>query len=202
MANRLRKLPGEASPGSLRSRFAHKVSASDELLVPRPFGGTRREPNRRPREVAMMSFSLRRLAALLLALAVLSPSGPASELDVRIKEVLGRPEYKHSRWGLLVVDSDSGHTHFPVPCRRTVRPGLRDEALSLHRRTGQVGSRPSLSHARLSPRRDGRRHAQGRPHSCGQGRSDAGRTHRRQRPVWPSRTSITPTPPSPARCRN
>jgi D-alanyl-D-alanine carboxypeptidase/D-alanyl-D-alanine-endopeptidase (penicillin-binding protein 4) len=55
----------------------------------------------------MMSISLRRLAALLLTFAIL-PSGYAAELDLRIKEVLGRPEYKHSRWGLLVVDSDTG----------------------------------------------------------------------------------------------
>lgn len=59
-----------------------------------------------------MSLSLHRLSALLIVLTVLSPSGRASELDVRIKEVLGRPEYKHSRWGLLVVDSDSGQPIF------------------------------------------------------------------------------------------
>ncbi|MGH7224106.1 MAG: D-alanyl-D-alanine carboxypeptidase/D-alanyl-D-alanine endopeptidase, partial [Gemmataceae bacterium] len=58
----------------------------------------------------MMSLPLRRLAVALVVLAVFPlPSGRAAgDLEARIKEVIGRPEYKHSRWGLLVVDADSG----------------------------------------------------------------------------------------------
>lgn len=62
----------------------------------------------------MMSLSLRRLAVLLvLTVFPLSSSrAAAGDLETRIKEVLGRPEYKHSRWGLLVVDADSGKPIF------------------------------------------------------------------------------------------
>jgi D-alanyl-D-alanine carboxypeptidase/D-alanyl-D-alanine-endopeptidase (penicillin-binding protein 4) len=61
----------------------------------------------------MMLFSLRRPAVLLFVLAVFSlPSSRAGELDARIKEVIARPDYKHSRWGLLVVDADSGKPIF------------------------------------------------------------------------------------------
>jgi D-alanyl-D-alanine carboxypeptidase/D-alanyl-D-alanine-endopeptidase (penicillin-binding protein 4) len=61
----------------------------------------------------MMLFSFRRPAVLLFALAVFSlPSSRANELDARIKEIITRPEYKHSRWGLLVVDADNGQTLF------------------------------------------------------------------------------------------
>jgi D-alanyl-D-alanine carboxypeptidase/D-alanyl-D-alanine-endopeptidase (penicillin-binding protein 4) len=58
--------------------------------------------------------SLRCLTTLLLALVVFpQPSScAADEPDARIKEVLARPEYKHSRWGLLVVDADNGKPIF------------------------------------------------------------------------------------------
>ncbi len=58
--------------------------------------------------------SLRCLTTLLVALFVfpLPSSCAAEELDARIKEVLDRPQYKHSRWGLLVVDADSGKPIF------------------------------------------------------------------------------------------
>jgi D-alanyl-D-alanine carboxypeptidase/D-alanyl-D-alanine-endopeptidase (penicillin-binding protein 4) len=51
----------------------------------------------------------RRLAVLTLTL-ILSPSlaRAAGDLDARIQEIIGRPEYKHGRWGLLVVDADDG----------------------------------------------------------------------------------------------
>lgn len=62
----------------------------------------------------MMSISLPRLAVLLFAVAVfpLPSSRAAGALETRIKDVLERPEYKHSRWGLLVVDADSGQPIF------------------------------------------------------------------------------------------
>ncbi|HTU23543.1 MAG TPA: D-alanyl-D-alanine carboxypeptidase/D-alanyl-D-alanine-endopeptidase [Gemmataceae bacterium] len=58
----------------------------------------------------MTLLSLRRLVVSLLVVAVLplSFSRAADDLEARIKEVIGRPEYKHSRWGLFVVDADSG----------------------------------------------------------------------------------------------
>ncbi|HZV04358.1 MAG TPA: D-alanyl-D-alanine carboxypeptidase/D-alanyl-D-alanine-endopeptidase [Gemmataceae bacterium] len=60
-----------------------------------------------------MLFSLRRPAVLLFAIAVFSlPTSRAGDLEGRIKGVLARPEYKHSRWGLLVVDADNGQTIF------------------------------------------------------------------------------------------
>jgi D-alanyl-D-alanine carboxypeptidase/D-alanyl-D-alanine-endopeptidase (penicillin-binding protein 4) len=51
----------------------------------------------------------RRLAVLTIALIFLpSPfARAAGALDARIQEIIGRPEYKHSRWGLLVVDADN-----------------------------------------------------------------------------------------------
>ncbi|HEY7428937.1 MAG TPA: D-alanyl-D-alanine carboxypeptidase/D-alanyl-D-alanine-endopeptidase [Gemmataceae bacterium] len=51
----------------------------------------------------------RRLAVLTIALIFLpSPFAHAGDLDAHIQEIIGRPEYKHSRWGLLVVDVDNG----------------------------------------------------------------------------------------------
>lgn len=59
-----------------------------------------------------MLLSLRH-SAVLLALAVLPlPASRAGEVAARVKEVIGRPEYKHSRWGLLVVDADTGKPIF------------------------------------------------------------------------------------------
>lgn len=48
--------------------------------------------------------------AILAVLAPLSSVRAGDDLSSRIQEVLGRSEYKHSRWGILVVDSDSGKT--------------------------------------------------------------------------------------------
>src|SRR5690348_9442545 len=61
-----------------------------------------------------MMISPRCLASLLLVLVVAPPPARGSEddLDAHIKEVLARPQYKHSRWGLLVVDADSGKPIF------------------------------------------------------------------------------------------
>ncbi|SRR5579884_3876820 len=61
-----------------------------------------------------MMISPRCLASLLFVLFVSPPpvSCAEDELDARIKEVLARPHYKHSRWGLLVVDADSGKPIF------------------------------------------------------------------------------------------
>jgi D-alanyl-D-alanine carboxypeptidase/D-alanyl-D-alanine-endopeptidase (penicillin-binding protein 4) len=53
-----------------------------------------------------MPISFRCLAVPLLVLAVVPPHLHAGDLDARIKQVLERPEYKHSRWGLLVVADD------------------------------------------------------------------------------------------------
>jgi D-alanyl-D-alanine carboxypeptidase/D-alanyl-D-alanine-endopeptidase (penicillin-binding protein 4) len=60
----------------------------------------------------MSSPRLPRLTALAIVLAVIPlPSAhAANELDAHIQEIIHRPEYKHSRWGLLVVDADSGKT--------------------------------------------------------------------------------------------
>jgi D-alanyl-D-alanine carboxypeptidase/D-alanyl-D-alanine-endopeptidase (penicillin-binding protein 4) len=59
----------------------------------------------------MMPTTPRRLAVLTLAL-VLAPLAQACAaediLDARLKDIICRPEYKHSRWGLLAVDADSG----------------------------------------------------------------------------------------------
>lgn len=53
---------------------------------------------------------LPRLPALAIALAVvpLSFAHAANDLDAHVQEIVHRPEYRHSRWGLLVVDADSG----------------------------------------------------------------------------------------------
>ncbi len=50
--------------------------------------------------------------SLLVLLALPSSFLRAGDLDERIKQVLGRPEYKRGRWGLLVVDDESGKTIF------------------------------------------------------------------------------------------
>jgi serine-type D-Ala-D-Ala carboxypeptidase/endopeptidase (penicillin-binding protein 4) len=61
----------------------------------------------------MISTSLRRLVVLLVVLAVAPfPTSRAGDLEARIKGVIGRPEYKHSRWGILIVDADSGKPIF------------------------------------------------------------------------------------------
>ncbi len=57
----------------------------------------------------MLSSCPRRIAVLTLVLALTPlPSSRAQELDAHIKEIIARPEYKHSRWGILVVDADTG----------------------------------------------------------------------------------------------
>jgi D-alanyl-D-alanine carboxypeptidase/D-alanyl-D-alanine-endopeptidase (penicillin-binding protein 4) len=58
----------------------------------------------------MLSLPLHRFALLVVAAVLLSPppSRAAEDLSARLKEVLARPAYKHSRWGILVVDADSG----------------------------------------------------------------------------------------------
>ena len=61
----------------------------------------------------MMSISLRCLTVPLFALLAFAPPLRAGDdLETRIKQVIGRSEYKHSRWGLLVVDADSGKPLF------------------------------------------------------------------------------------------
>ncbi len=51
----------------------------------------------------------RRLVVLTLALIFSPPlARAANDLDARIQEIIGRPEYKHGRWGLFVVDADDG----------------------------------------------------------------------------------------------
>lgn len=60
----------------------------------------------------------RRLAVLTVALVFAPlPTGRADDaLAARLEEIICRPEYKHSRWGLLVVDADSGklvYEHHP-----------------------------------------------------------------------------------------
>jgi serine-type D-Ala-D-Ala carboxypeptidase/endopeptidase (penicillin-binding protein 4) len=49
---------------------------------------------------------------LVLLFSPLTVGRAAGGLDARIKEVIGRPDYKHSRWGLLVVDADTGKPLF------------------------------------------------------------------------------------------
>ena len=58
----------------------------------------------------MRSSHPRCLAVLTLALFLipLATSRAADGLDARIKEVIARPDYKQSRWGLLVVDANTG----------------------------------------------------------------------------------------------
>jgi D-alanyl-D-alanine carboxypeptidase/D-alanyl-D-alanine-endopeptidase (penicillin-binding protein 4) len=60
----------------------------------------------------MLSSHPGRLAVLTLPLILVSlPSvRAADELDGRIKALIKRSDYKQSRWGLLVVDADSGKT--------------------------------------------------------------------------------------------
>ncbi len=59
-----------------------------------------------------MSPSLRRLplAVALLTAFIAIPVRADDGLAARIDAVINGPEYKHSRWGLLVVDGDSGKT--------------------------------------------------------------------------------------------
>lgn len=61
-----------------------------------------------------MMIPLRRFSAILFTFVVvpLSASRAADDLEARIKEVISRPQYKHSRWGLLVVDADTGKPIF------------------------------------------------------------------------------------------
>lgn len=66
----------------------------------------------------MLLATPRRLAVLTVALVVtpLPLSRASEDLDARLKEIICRPEYKHSRWGLLVVDADNGksvYEHHP-----------------------------------------------------------------------------------------
>lgn len=61
----------------------------------------------------MTSNFFRCFALPLLVVATLSsPRLCADDLDARLKQVFARPEYKHSRWGILVVDSDDGKPIF------------------------------------------------------------------------------------------
>jgi D-alanyl-D-alanine carboxypeptidase/D-alanyl-D-alanine-endopeptidase (penicillin-binding protein 4) len=46
--------------------------------------------------------------ALALIFVPLPQGRAAEDLDARLEAILSRPEYKHSRWGLFVVDADSG----------------------------------------------------------------------------------------------
>ena len=51
---------------------------------------------------------------VLMALALRAMPSPAShagdELSARVEALVATPEYTHSRWGILVVDADSGQT--------------------------------------------------------------------------------------------
>jgi D-alanyl-D-alanine carboxypeptidase/D-alanyl-D-alanine-endopeptidase (penicillin-binding protein 4) len=61
----------------------------------------------------MLSSHLRCLVALIVALVLFtspSPGHAGDELHARIQEIITRPEYKHSRWGILVVDADTGES--------------------------------------------------------------------------------------------
>ena len=49
------------------------------------------------------------LAALFTAFLAV-PARADDGLAAKIDAVIGGPDYKHSRWGLLVVDNDSGRT--------------------------------------------------------------------------------------------
>ena len=55
-----------------------------------------------------------RHALLLLALLFTPTARADSELHVRLKEFLGRPEYRHARWGMLIVDADTGKTVYQL----------------------------------------------------------------------------------------
>lgn len=61
-----------------------------------------------------MMISPRCLAVLFLALPFFPPASSCAgdELETRIRQVLERPEYRHSHWGLLVVDADGGKAIF------------------------------------------------------------------------------------------
>jgi D-alanyl-D-alanine carboxypeptidase/D-alanyl-D-alanine-endopeptidase (penicillin-binding protein 4) len=48
------------------------------------------------------------LLAFAVSLVALSSGRAADQVDERFQEIMHRPEYRHSRWGLLVVDADSG----------------------------------------------------------------------------------------------
>src|SRR5215472_8285533 len=60
----------------------------------------------------MLLLSSRTLTVPLAFFALTLPTGRAGELEARIREVITRPDYKHSHWGLLVVDADSGKPIF------------------------------------------------------------------------------------------
>jgi D-alanyl-D-alanine carboxypeptidase/D-alanyl-D-alanine-endopeptidase (penicillin-binding protein 4) len=51
---------------------------------------------------------LRRFLAVLAVLAGAVSARAADELDTKIKDVITAPDYKHSRWGILVVDAETG----------------------------------------------------------------------------------------------
>ena len=58
-----------------------------------------------------MSSALSRLAvAALLTSFTAAPVHADDGLAAKIDAVLNGPDYKHSRWGVLVVDSESGRT--------------------------------------------------------------------------------------------
>lgn len=60
-----------------------------------------------------MPIALRSLVVPFLVFVLAPPPClHADELDSRIRQILDRPEYKHARWGLLVVDDDSGKPIF------------------------------------------------------------------------------------------
>ncbi len=56
-----------------------------------------------------------RLAALPLLVLLFAPLVRAdAELPGRIKEIVHRPEYQHARWGILIVDADTGKTVYQL----------------------------------------------------------------------------------------
>jgi D-alanyl-D-alanine carboxypeptidase/D-alanyl-D-alanine-endopeptidase (penicillin-binding protein 4) len=56
------------------------------------------------------SLSRPALVAALLAALLAAPAHADDGLAAKIDAILDGPDYKHSRWGLLVVDNDSGRT--------------------------------------------------------------------------------------------
>jgi D-alanyl-D-alanine carboxypeptidase/D-alanyl-D-alanine-endopeptidase (penicillin-binding protein 4) len=59
--------------------------------------------------IPMTAAALPRLACCLAGLLLIAPPVRAGDdLAARIDSVIHAPEYKHSRWGILVVDADTG----------------------------------------------------------------------------------------------
>src|SRR5947209_8596769 len=57
----------------------------------------------------MLHFPRGRLALLLILLAV-SPLQADTDLAGKIEAVIHGPDYRHARWGILVVDAQTGQT--------------------------------------------------------------------------------------------